>query len=35
VLQALRWTIRLAGECVDRDLDVPDWITDALADDEP
>lgn len=35
VLQALRWTLRLADECVDRGLDVPDWIIDALADDEP
>jgi hypothetical protein len=32
LIQALRWTIRLAGECGERDLPVPDWITDALAD---
>ncbi|WP_407652769.1 hypothetical protein [Amycolatopsis cynarae] len=26
VLQALRWTIRLSAECVDRDLPVADWV---------
>jgi hypothetical protein len=30
VLQALRWTVRLAGECEQRELPVPDWITQAL-----
>jgi hypothetical protein len=30
VLQALRWTLRLAGECIDRELPVADWISDAL-----
>lgn len=28
--QALRWTIRLSQECTTRDLQVADWITDAL-----
>lgn len=32
VLQALRWTINLAGECAQRDLPVPQWISSALAD---
>nr|WP_253775780.1 hypothetical protein [Goodfellowiella coeruleoviolacea] len=32
VLQALRWTIRLAAECASRDLPVPPWIAAALAD---
>nr|WP_246244942.1 hypothetical protein [Amycolatopsis pithecellobii] len=32
VLQALRWTIRLSTECLDRDLPVPDWVQDALTD---
>lgn len=31
VLQALRWTIRLAGECLDRDLPVAPWIADAMS----
>jgi hypothetical protein len=31
VIQALRWTIRLAHECTKRDLPVPDWITAALS----
>lgn len=30
MLQALRWTIKLAGECASRDLSVADWILDAL-----
>lgn len=30
VLQALRWTIRLAGECLDRELPVAPWIADAM-----
>jgi hypothetical protein len=30
VIQALRWTIRLANACSERDLPVPDWIADAL-----
>lgn len=30
VLQALRWTIRLAGECMDRDLPVAPWIAETL-----
>lgn len=30
VIQALRWTIRLANACAERDLPVPDWISDAL-----
>ncbi|MFI5608821.1 hypothetical protein [Amycolatopsis sp. NPDC051903] len=30
VLQALRWTIRLSVECLDRDLPVADWISDAV-----
>jgi hypothetical protein len=32
VLQALRWTIRLSAECLDRDLPVSDWISDAVSD---
>lgn len=31
VLQALRWTIRLSAECLERDLPVTDWISDALS----
>lgn len=31
VLQALRWTIRLSVECLDRDLPVATWISDAVA----
>ncbi|MEC3977809.1 hypothetical protein [Amycolatopsis sp. H20-H5] len=34
VLQALRWTIRLSAECLDRDLPVPDWINEAVADED-
>jgi hypothetical protein len=30
VIQALRWTIRLATACDERDLPVPDWIGEAL-----
>ena len=30
VLQALRWTIRLAGECIERGLPLPQWVTDAM-----
>lgn len=30
MIQALRWTLRLAVECVERDLAVPDWIVEAL-----
>jgi hypothetical protein len=32
LLQALRWTIRLSAECLDRDLPVTSWVYDALAD---
>jgi hypothetical protein len=32
VFQALRWTIRLATACSERELPVPDWITAALND---
>ncbi|RZQ60754.1 hypothetical protein [Amycolatopsis suaedae] len=32
VLQALRWTIRLSSECLSRDLPVPGWISEAMAD---
>lgn len=32
MLQALRWTMRLALECLERDLPVAAWIADALAD---
>ncbi|WP_240519358.1 hypothetical protein [Amycolatopsis antarctica] len=31
LLQALRWTIRLSGECIERDLPVSDWIAEALS----
>jgi hypothetical protein len=30
VIQALRWTIRLANACRERELPIPEWITDAL-----
>jgi hypothetical protein len=30
VLQALRWTVRLSAECLERDLPVAGWIADAL-----
>lgn len=30
MIQALRWTLRLAAECLERDLAVPDWIVEAL-----
>jgi hypothetical protein len=30
VIQALRWTIRLANACAERELPVPPWIADAL-----
>jgi hypothetical protein len=30
VIQALRWTIRLATTCRERGLPVPDWISEAL-----
>ncbi|MGH3431692.1 MAG: hypothetical protein ACRDQB_02530 [Thermocrispum sp.] len=33
VLQALRWTIRLAGECLDRELPVAGWVSDAMGQD--
>jgi hypothetical protein len=33
VLQALRWTIRLSAECLERDLPVADWISDAVSED--
>nr|WP_229874910.1 hypothetical protein [Amycolatopsis deserti] len=29
-LQALRWTVRLSAECLERDLPVTDWISEAL-----
>lgn len=32
VIQALRWTIRLANACAERELPVPQWIADALGD---
>lgn len=32
VLQALRWTIRLSAECLDRDLPVTEWVQEALSD---
>lgn len=32
VLQALRWTIRLSTECLERELPVAGWIAEALAD---
>jgi hypothetical protein len=31
VLQALRWTIRLSAECLERDLPVAEWISEAVA----
>lgn len=31
VMQALRWTLRLAGECLGRELPVAPWIVEALA----
>lgn len=31
MMQALRWTIKLAAECSTRDLPVSDWITRALS----
>jgi hypothetical protein len=31
MMQALRWTIKLAAECSSRDLPVSDWITRALS----
>lgn len=31
VMQAFRWTLRLAGECVERELPVKPWIAEALA----
>lgn len=33
VIQALRWTIRLATACRERDLPVPEWISTALHND--
>jgi hypothetical protein len=33
VIQALRWTIRLSTACQERELPVPDWISDALGHD--
>lgn len=30
LIQALRWTLRLATECLERDLAVSDWIVEAL-----
>ncbi|HWC81106.1 MAG TPA: hypothetical protein VG756_14225 [Pseudonocardiaceae bacterium] len=32
LIQALRWTIRLATACTERSLTVPEWISSALAD---
>lgn len=32
VLQAVRWTIRLSGECTSRDIPTPEWIRAALGD---
>ncbi|WP_344419711.1 hypothetical protein [Amycolatopsis minnesotensis] len=32
VLQALRWTVRLSTECLERDLPVAPWISEAVAD---
>lgn len=32
LLQALRWTERLATECLEQELEVPDWIAAALND---
>lgn len=31
VMQALRWTLRLARECLSRDLPVAPWIAEAMA----
>ncbi|MBB4688608.1 hypothetical protein [Amycolatopsis jiangsuensis] len=31
LLQALRWTIRLSAECLERDLPVAPWISDAVS----
>lgn len=31
VMQALRWTVRLAGECIDRELPIKPWITEAMS----
>ncbi|MGH3519831.1 MAG: hypothetical protein ACRDQ7_21065 [Haloechinothrix sp.] len=31
VLQALRWTIRLANECLSRELPIAPWIAEAMA----
>lgn len=31
MMQALRWTIKLAAECTSRELPVADWITTALS----
>ena len=31
MVQALRWTLKLALECTSRSLPVPEWITTALA----
>ncbi|MFC0109799.1 hypothetical protein [Kibdelosporangium aridum] len=31
MMQALRWTIKLAAECTSRDLPVAGWITEALS----
>ena len=30
LLQALRWTVRLSTECLERGLAIPDWIADAF-----
>jgi len=32
LLQALRWTIRLSSECLERDLPVSGWVAEALSD---
>ncbi|MFC4000491.1 hypothetical protein ACFS2C_21540 [Prauserella oleivorans] len=32
ILQALRWTVRLSAECLERELPVAPWISEALAD---
>ncbi len=32
LLQALRWTIRLSTECLERELPITDWIAEALTD---
>lgn len=34
VIQALRWTMRLANACAERELPVPGWITEALGHDD-